>query len=165
MSNIFDRKLSELRSGSSFFNLDKDLLSVGQSGGPQPTANMSRKFKVSDANNTVDVGGIPMKASDDFQGFTPAQTVGIGAAGTGLELAGGLANIRAQEQDELKQLADKFDFDMENIEYQEWMGETVSQIRRGRELEQRINNIRSQRQGGGRQVQQFFRDPVTGAQL
>jgi hypothetical protein len=91
--------------------------------------------------------------------------VGLAAAGTGLQVAGAMQNIAAQERDEMNRISQEFDIAIDQIEFQEWMGDSIRQVSANKRLIQDINQMQRQAAGGGRQRQEFFRNPRTGSLL
>lgn len=109
--------------------------------------------------------GQKTKSSFDLANLTPGQVVGLGAASTGLQMAGAFQNIAEQERAEVNRISQEYDIALDQIEYQEWMTESVRQVTANRRLIQEMNALRQQNVGGGRQVQQFFRNPSTGTPI
>lgn len=166
MPNVFDRTVDNLFEGSTF-DFGRDLLSVGQSGGPQPNQDLSfsRKFDLGESQKPKTPEPEKSKSGFDLANLTPGQVVGLGAASTGLQMAGAFQNIAEQERAEVNRISQEYDIALDQIEYQEWMTESVRQVTANRRLIQEMNALRQQNVGGGRQVQQFFRNPSTGTPI
>lgn len=93
------------------------------------------------------------------------QYVGISAASSGLQLAGSIMDIRQQEQDALRQIQDQFEFQAHEIEANASIRGMAKRKARSKNILARANALNRQAVGGGRQRQQFFIDPETGAPL
>lgn len=99
---------------------------------------------------------------DFFKNMTPGKFVGLQALSTGLQTAGALASISSQERQALDTMQKEYNLQLDQIEYQEWMGDHLRQIA---DTQQVVADVKAmQAQGAGPVQQQVFaRDPRTGA--
>lgn len=145
-------KNSFLDGGGSFLDAGAELSSVASSGGPQLKNTLAAQPNLSDL--------------DKPKTLTAGQQLGLGALSTGLKTAGSIMNTRANEKFEMEQLANEYDLQLDQIEYQSWMSETLQDVSSLRKTLSSLQNLgRQNRSTGGRQTQQFFRDPRTGASI
>lgn len=102
--------------------------------------------------------------NDFFENMTPNQFTALQAVSTGLQTLGGLESIGAAEKATLSRMQQQYQLDLDNIEFQEWMGENVRQIAEIESLVTELKAMESQAAGPVQQ-QQFIRDPRTGVTL
>lgn len=91
------------------------------------------------------------------------QYTGFSALSTGLQTLGSMQNTRAQEEMELENIKNQFNFQAEEIENNAMIQNMARRRVRSKNILARANALA--RQATNSQRQQFFRDPETGAPL
>ena len=134
-------------------------------GEPTETPSAPSLVKGSPAEGRKAGGGFTMgtdgRAKPEVS-LTPGQTLGLAALSTGLQTVGAIQNMRQEEQDTINMIQQKHQLDMDQIEFQSNMAESVQAVSSLRNTLARVRGVARQAQGGGIQRQQFIRDPGTG---
>lgn len=106
----------------------------------------------------------PKGMKDFFENMTPGQFVGLQGLSTGLQTAGALESIGSAEKATLNRMQQQYNLDLEDIEFQEWMGSNIRQIAEMESLVTELKSMESQ-VGGPVQSQMFINDPRSGVAL
>jgi len=117
-----------------------------------------------DEGTASQVGKGSESFKDFFENMTPKKFVGLQALSTGLQTAGALESIGAQEKATLSRMQQEYNLDLEELEFQDWMGENLREIAQIDSMIEELKAMESQA-GGPVQSQTFIRDPRSGVAL
>ena len=163
---------SVLRDSMSGFGKVSQMLKTDPSG--VATTSMSKKSRGDLKNSVLMPKGLAemftrskgsSEVTDTSAALTPAQTFGTGVVSEGLQILGAMDTMRAQEQQAIEEMQQQFGLQLDQIEFQEWMGDAVRQVSNIKSIMRNVKNIKRQGMTGGVQRQMFLQNPETGAMI
>jgi hypothetical protein len=123
-----------------------------------PTLISEAQGKTEEPKNYTDLFG--RETAD--KNLAAKQFTGLSAVSTGLKTVGALQQIRSQEALAMKGIKDQFNLSAREIELNSNLRRMAMDVQEVRDIVRQTNQINAQRVGGGRQRQQFIRNPRTG---
>lgn len=168
-----DQAMGAMQDSMSFLSENKDAFSSLARGAMEvavPGGNLASKI-FSGAKDTISINkevadqlGKGQTMDEWMKDMTPGKFTALSAFSTGLQTLGGLENISSQEKATLSRMQQQYDINVDEIEYQEWMGENVRAIAETERIVAEVKAMNAQA-AGPLQQQQFIRDPSTGVVL